>query len=39
VRWTGTDAEEFEIDEFEGAPPEAAPDGAAATPPAEGEDA
>ena len=39
VRWTGSDAEEFEIDEFEGAPPEAAPDDAAATPPAEGEDA
>jgi len=39
VRWTGSDAEEFEIDEFEGAPPEAAPDDAAATPPAEGVDA
>ena len=39
VRWTGSDAEEFEIDEFEGAPPEAAPDDAAATPPAEGENA
>jgi segregation and condensation protein A len=39
VRWTGSDAEEFEIDEFEGAPPEAAPDDAAAPPPAEGEDA
>jgi segregation and condensation protein A len=39
VRWTGSDAEEFEIDEFEGAPPEAAPDEAAATPPAEGVDA
>ena len=39
VRWTGADAEEFEIDEFEGAPPEAAPDGAAATPAAEGGDA
>ena len=39
VRWTGSDAEEFQIDEFEGAPPEAAPDDAAATPPAEGEDA
>jgi segregation and condensation protein A len=26
VRWIGTEAEEFEIDEFEGAPPEAAPD-------------
>ena len=39
VRWTGSDEEEFEIDEFEGAPPEAAPDGAAATPPAEGVDA
>ena len=39
VRWTGSEAEEFEIDEFEGAPPEAAPDDAAATPPAEGVDA
>jgi segregation and condensation protein A len=39
VRWTGADAEEFEIDEFEGAPPEAVPDDAAATPPAEGVDA
>jgi segregation and condensation protein A len=39
VRWTGSDAEEFEIDEFEGAPPEAAPDDAAATPLAEGVDA
>ena len=39
VRWTGSDAEEFEIDEFEGAPPEAAPDDAAATPSAEGVDA
>ena len=39
VRWTGSDAEEFEIDEFEGAPPEAAPDDAAATPAAEGVDA
>src|SRR5688572_11664508 len=36
VRWTGAEAEEFELDEFEGAPPEAAPDDAAATPPAEG---
>ncbi|MGZ4487563.1 MAG: hypothetical protein ACXVW1_06485 [Nocardioides sp.] len=25
VRWTGTDEEEFEIDEFEGAPPEPTP--------------
>ena len=22
LRWTGSDADEFEIDEFEGAPPE-----------------
>jgi segregation and condensation protein A len=39
VRWTGSDAEEFEIDEFEGAPAEAAPGDAAAPPPAEGVDA
>jgi len=28
VRWTGGEAEDFEIDEFEGAPPEAEADDA-----------